>query len=56
VHRSFVPFAASTRIASFPSGVVTRYQNRSPSIHVGRTPDRYTSGVVFQVMNFSARA
>src|SRR5690348_1186432 len=41
---------------SLPAGVVTRYQKRSPGSQLGRTPVRYTSGVVLYPMNFSARA
>src|SRR6185436_14862995 len=53
-HGCFCPVAGSTMIVSLPAGVVIRYQNRSSGSQVGLMFDRYTSGVVFHVMNFSA--
>jgi len=41
-----VPFAGSTNRNSLPDVVVTRYQKRSSASQLGRTPVRYTSGVV----------
>src|SRR6186997_1089516 len=37
VQGAFVPVAGSTRTASLPVDVVTRYQNRSPAIQFGLT-------------------
>jgi len=51
-----VRFSGSTTTNSAPAGVLFRYQNRSPSSQVGRTEARKTSGAVFQLRNFSARA